>query len=46
LAQADSTGAQPAIFDLDGADDQHFDLMAAPHMRNRILLSAAAWIST
>jgi hypothetical protein len=30
LAEADAAGAKPAVFDLDGADDQHFALMAAP----------------
>ena len=30
LAQADAAGAEAAVFDLDGADDQHFALMAAP----------------
>src|SRR5262249_23517461 len=43
LAQADATGAQPAIFDLDGADDQHFALMAAPATaRDRVVLAAAS----
>jgi hypothetical protein len=30
LAEADAAGAKPAVFDLDGTDDQHFALMAAP----------------
>jgi len=30
LAQANATGAKAAVFDLDGADDQHFAVMAAP----------------
>jgi len=30
LAQANATGAKAAVFGLDGADDQHFALMAAP----------------
>src|SRR5215468_8506798 len=43
LAQADATGAQPAIFDLDGADDQHFALMAAPATaRDRVVFAAAS----
>jgi hypothetical protein len=30
LAEADAAGAKPAVFDLDGTDDQHFAQMAAP----------------
>jgi hypothetical protein len=30
LAQSDAAGAEAAVFDLDGADDQHFALMGAP----------------
>ena len=42
LAQADATGAKPAVFDLDGADDQHFALMAAPAAaRDRVVFAAA-----
>ena len=29
LAEADAAGAEATVFDLDGADDQHFALMAA-----------------
>jgi hypothetical protein len=43
LAQADATGAQPAVFDLDGANDQHFALMAAPATdRDRVIFAAAS----
>ncbi len=41
LAEADATGAEPAVFDLDGADDQHFALMAAPATaRDRVVFAA------
>src|SRR5438270_10108537 len=41
LAEADAAGATPAVFDLDGADDQQFDLMAAPATaRDRIIFAA------
>src|SRR5712671_5010646 len=40
LAEADAAGAKPAV--LDGADDQHFALMAAPATaRDRIVFAAA-----
>jgi len=42
LAEADATGAEAAVFDLDGADDQHFALMAAPApARDRVVFVAA-----
>jgi hypothetical protein len=42
LAQADATGAKPTVFDLDGADDQYFALMAAPATaRDRVVFAAA-----
>jgi len=42
LAQANATGAKAAVFDLDGADDQHFALMAAPATAgDRVVLAAA-----
>src|ERR1700731_595206 len=42
LAEADAAGATPAVLDLDGADDQHFALMAAPATaRDRIVFAAA-----
>src|SRR5712671_6787496 len=42
LAEADAAGAKPAVLDLDGADDQHFALMAAPATaRDRIVFAAA-----
>src|SRR4051794_30373872 len=42
LAEADAAGAKPAVLDLDGADDQHFALMAAPATaRDRIVFGAA-----
>src|SRR5690242_21126162 len=43
LAQADATRAQAAVFDLDGADDQHFALMAAPATaRDRVVFATAS----
>ena len=42
LADADAAGAKSAVLDLDGADDQHFALMAAPATaRDRIVFAAA-----
>ena len=42
LAQADAAGTKAAVLDLDGADDQHFALMAAPATaRDRIVFTAA-----
>jgi len=42
LAEADAAGAKPAVFDLDGADDQHFALMtASATARDRIVFAAA-----
>ena len=42
LAEADAAGTKAAVFDLDGADDQHFALMAAPATaRDRIVFTAA-----
>ena len=42
LAEADAAGAKPAVFDLDGTDDQHFALMAAPATAaDRIVFTAA-----
>jgi len=42
LAQANAPGAKPAVFDLDGADNQHFALMAAPATtRDRVVFAAA-----
>ena len=42
LAEADAAGAKPAVFDLDGTDDQHFALMTAPATaRDRIVFAAA-----
>src|SRR5712671_7739914 len=42
LAEADAAGAKPAVFDLDGADDQHFALMAAPATARDGIVFAAA----
>ena len=42
LAQAQAAGAKPAVFDLDGADDQHFALMAAPATAGERVVFAAA----
>ena len=43
LAQAKATGAKPAVFDLDGADDQDFALMAAPATaRDRVVFATAS----
>ena len=42
LAQANATGPQSAVFDLDGADDQHFALMAAPATARDWVVFAAA----
>ena len=42
LAQANATGAKAAVFDLDGADDQHFALMAAPATAGDRVAFAAA----
>ena len=42
LAEADAAGAKPAVFDLDGADDQHFALMAAPATAGDRIIFAAA----
>ena len=42
LVQPDAAGAKTAVLDLDGADDQHFALMAAPAAAgDRIVLAAA-----
>jgi hypothetical protein len=42
LAEAHAAGAKPAVFGLDGADDQHFALMAAPATAgDRIVFTAA-----
>ena len=42
LAQADAAGTKAAVLDLDGADNQHFALMAAPAAaRDRIVFAAA-----
>jgi len=42
LTQADAAGAEAAALDLDGADDQHFGLMAAPAAAgDRIVFPAA-----
>src|SRR5712671_8025898 len=42
LAEADAAGAKPAVLDFDGADNQHFALMAAPATaRDRIVFTAA-----
>src|SRR5246127_2854014 len=42
LAEADAAGAKAAVLDLDGADDQHFALMAAPATAcDRIVFAAA-----
>jgi hypothetical protein len=41
LAQADAAGTKAAVLDLDGADNQHFALMAAPAAaRDRIVFAA------
>jgi hypothetical protein len=38
LAQADTAGAKAAVLDLDGADNQHFAVMATPTTaRDRIV---------
>ena len=43
LAEADAAGAKPAFLDLDGTDDQHFALMAAPATAGyRIVFTAAS----
>src|SRR5271169_4361456 len=42
LAEADAPGAAAAIFDLDGADDQHFALMAASATPGDWIVFAAA----
>ena len=42
LAQANATGAKAAVFDLDGADDQQFALMAAPATAGDRVVFAAA----
>ena len=42
LAEADATGAEAAVFDLDCADDQHFALMAAPAAAGDWIIFAAA----
>jgi hypothetical protein len=42
LGHADATGAKPTVFDLNGADDQYFALMAAPATaRDRVIFAAA-----
>ena len=42
-AQAKATGAKSAVFDLDGADDQDFALMAAPATaRDRVVFATAS----
>ena len=42
LAEADAAGTATAVLDLNGADDQHFALMAAPATTgDRIVLAAA-----
>ena len=42
LAETDAAGTKAAVLDLDGADDQHFALMAAPATaRDRIVFTAA-----
>ena len=41
-AQADAAGAEAAVLDLDGADDQHFALMAAPATAGDGIVFAAA----
>ena len=42
LAQADAAGTKAAVLNLDGADNQHFALMAAPAAaRDRIVFAAA-----
>ena len=42
LAQADTAGAKAAVLDLDGADNQHFAVMATPTTaRDRIVFAAA-----
>ena len=42
LAQADAAGTKAAVLDLDGADNQHFALIAAPAAaRDRIVFAAA-----
>ena len=43
LTEADAAGAKPAVLDLNGADDQHFALMAAPAAAGyRIVFTAAS----
>jgi len=43
LAQADAAGAEAAVLDLDGADDQHFALMTASAATgDRIIFAAAS----
>ena len=42
LAQADAAGAEAAVRHLDGADDQHFALMAAPATAGDGIVFAAA----
>jgi hypothetical protein len=42
LAEVDAAGAKPAIFGLDGTDNQHFALIAAPATAgDRIVFIAA-----
>src|SRR5882757_6461412 len=42
LAEADAAGTKAAVFDLDGADDQQFALMAAPATAGDRIVFAAA----
>ena len=42
LAEADAAGTAAAVLDLDGADDQHFALMAAPATPGDGIVFAAA----
>ena len=42
LAEANAPGAKAAVFDLDGAEDQHFALMAAPATAGDRIVFAAA----
>jgi hypothetical protein len=42
LAEADAAGAEATVFDLDGADDQHFALMAASAPAGDRIVFAAA----
>src|SRR5207253_7249557 len=42
LAEANAPGAKAAVFDLDGANDQHFTLMAAPATAGDRIVFAAA----